>query len=142
MRGSRPVSIVSHFLVTLEIKPFLLLNQLGLFSVCIFKRARPALNPIIKMISFPISPHFFFFRSCYLTLMRLLNFLVLESNASKHSRSHSSGSKDRHNSRYSELPDIWTQVFEGNISLDHPLNLPWVTSVQKHNLDSTDISEQ
>lgn len=61
MRGSRPVSIVSHFLVTLEIKLFLLLNQLGLFSVWIFKRARPALNPIIKMISFPISPHFFFF---------------------------------------------------------------------------------
>lgn len=141
MRGSRPVSIVSHFLVTLEIKLFLLLNQLGLFSVWIFKRARPALNSTIKMISFPISPHFFF-RSCYLTLMRLLNFLVLESNASKHSRSHSSGSKDRHNSRYSELSDIWTQVFEGNISLDHPLNLLWVTSVQKHNLDSTGISKQ
>lgn len=64
--------------------------------------------------------------------MLLLNFLVLELSAAKHSCFHPSGSEDKKDSPMnSESSDTWTQTLEGSFSLDHPSNLLWVTLVQK-----------
>lgn len=85
---------------------------------------------------------FFFFLICYLTSLLLLNLVFLELNAAKQSYSHPSESKDRKNfPMYSEWSGIWTQVFEGSTSLDHSLNLCCVTSVEKHSLETTEISK-
>lgn len=112
--------------------------------------SKPAsIKLIIKLISFPLSSplifffwFFFFFSICYLTSLLLLNLVFLELNAAKQSYSHPSESKDRKNfPMYSEWSGIWTQVFEGSTSLDHSLNLCCVTSVEKHSLETTEISK-
>lgn len=74
--------------------------------------------------------------------MLLLNCLVLESNAAKHSCFDPSGSEDRKDSPInSESSNTWTQTFEGSFSLDHPLNLFWSILVQKQCLETIDLSK-
>lgn len=74
--------------------------------------------------------------------MLLLNCLVLEPNAAKHSCFHPSGSEDRKDSPInSESSNTWTQTVEGSFSLDHPVNLFWAPLVQKQCLETTELSK-